>query len=447
MEICTMFENWEEKVRNTCRITEDDLVLLAVSGGVDSMVMLELFARSPFKYGIAHCNFKLRGADSDADEQLVRETAVRLGVPFHNTRFKTMAYAAKRGISMEMAARDLRYAWFRQIAETYGYTKTATAHHREDAEETFILNLGRGSGIKGLQGIPPISGSIIRPMRYFLKQELIAFASEQGIPYREDSTNNEDICQRNIVRHHVLPVLRRLNPSFDSNMEKSMRILHAQGAVYFNHIKEVAARLLQPEDCGYSISMESVAELPFPETYLFEILHPYGFNTEQIASLLNAAPGSKGKRWIGKNHCLWKHGDRLILQPLQDEQPTQYLIRQTPEGLINTCPFLECRITSCNGIYSNDTRVADLDMEQIVFPLQVRYWKPGDHFVPLGMKNNKKLSDFFTSLKMDSVQKRSTPLLCNGNGQILWVIGHRIDNRFRITRKTTQMLTIRYLIP
>ena len=221
---------------------------------------------------------------------LARETAEQLGVPFHNTRFKTMAYAAKRGISMEMAARDLRYAWFRQIAETYGYTKTATAHHREDAEETFILNLGRGSGIKGLQGIPTISGNVIRPMRYFSKQELMAFASEQGITYREDSTNNEDICQRNIVRHHVLPVLRRLNPSFDSNMEKSMRILHAQGAVYFNHIKEVAARLLQPEDCGYSISMESVAELPFPETYLFEILHPYGFNTEQIASLSFSSP-------------------------------------------------------------------------------------------------------------------------------------------------------------
>ncbi|MCR5191284.1 MAG: tRNA lysidine(34) synthetase TilS [Bacteroidales bacterium] len=442
-----MFENWEEQVRNTCRITENDHILLAVSGGVDSMVMLELFARSSFKFGIAHCNFKLRGEDSFADEQLVRETAGQLGVRFHLKRFNTMAYAGKRGISMEMAARELRYAWFRKISETDGYTKIATAHHREDAEETFLLNLGRGSGIKGLQGIPPISGNIIRPMRYFSKQNLLAFASEQGIPYREDSTNNEDICQRNVVRHHILPALRQLNPNFDSNMDKSMRILHAQGAIYFNHIKEVATRLLQPEECGFSISMESVAELPFSETYLFEILHPYGFNAEQIASLLRAGPGSKGKRWISQSHCLWKHGERLILQPLEEEQANSYLIKQTPEGLKNPCPFLHFQIRTCNGIFSTDPRVATLDMNQIVFPLQVRYWQPGDRFVPLGMKGNKKLSDFFTNNKMNGAQKELTPLLCNGNGDILWIIGHRIDNRYRITRATSQMLVVNYFKP
>ena len=447
MEICTMFENWEEQVRNACRITENDHILLAVSGGVDSMVMLELFARSSFKFGIAHCNFKLRGKDSFADEQLVRETAGRLGAEFHFIRFNTMAYANKRHISMEMAARTLRYSWFKEITDSFGYTHVATAHHREDAEETFLLNLGRGTGIRELYGIPPTSGNIIRPMRYFSKNDIIGFASEQGVAYREDATNNEDICQRNIVRHHILPELRKLNPYFDSNMDKSMRILHAQGSIYFNHIKEVASQLLKPEEYGYSISLERVAKLPFPETYLFEILHPYGFNIEQIETLLNPNTGDKGKRWFSKSHCIWKYGDDLILQPQQNDTPDCHIIRQTPDGLQHNCPFLHFEIQTKNGTFTPDNNVAYLDMDKLIFPLKVRYWQAGDRFVPLGMLGNKKLSDFFTDIKLNGAQKELTPLLCNGNGDILWVIGHRIDNRYRITGITARMLVIHYFKP
>ena len=400
MEICTMFENWEEQVRNACRITENDHILLAVSGGVDSMVMLELFARSSFKFGIAHCNFKLRGKDSFADEQLVRETAGRLGAEFHFIRFNTMAYANKRHISMEMAARTLRYSWFKEITDSFGYTHVATAHHREDAEETFLLNLGRGTGIRGLYGIPPTSGNIIRPMRYFSKNDIIGFASEQGVAYREDATNNEDICQRNIVRHHILPELRKLNPYFDSNMDKSMRILHT-----------------------------------------------YGFNIEHIETLLNPNTGDKGKRWFRKSHCIWKYGDDLILQPQQNDTPDCHIIRQTPDGLQHNCPFLHFEIQTKNGTFTPDNNVAYLDMDKLIFPLKVRYWQAGDRFVPLGMLGNKKLSDFFTDIKLNGAQKELTPLLCNGNGDILWVIGHRIDNRYRITGITARMLVIHYFKP
>jgi len=428
-----------------CMLTDNDRILLTVSGGVDSMVMLELFAHSSFAFGIAHCNFQLRGSDSDADEQLVRETAGRLAVPFHNIRFETEKHAKKRHISIEMAARELRYGWFKELAEIHGYTRIATAHHREDAEETFILNLSRGCGIKGLHGIPPVSGNIIRPMRHLSKKTLKTFAEKHGIIYREDTSNNEDICRRNIVRHHVLPALRRLHPHFDTNMDKSMRILHAQEEIYFHHIREVAARLLQPDGYGYSISMCDVTGLPFPETYLYEILHPYGFNEQQIGNLFDAGTGSKGRHWVSRSHQLWRHGDRLILQPLQNEPPTKYLILQTEDGIRTDCPFLQFQTGINDGICPHDPKTASLDMGMLSFPLQIRYWQPGDRFVPLGMKGTKKLSDFFTSLKMDIAQKGRTPLLCNGNGDILWVVGHRIDNRYRITDKTVRMLTIHFI--
>ena len=446
MEICNMFENWEKELRNTCRIMEEDRILLAVSGGVDSMVMLALFARASFKCGIAHCNFQLRGADSDADEQLVRERAGQLGLPFHTIRFNTMAYAGSRGISMEMAARELRYAWFKELCEKQGYTRIATAHHREDAKETFILNLGRGSGIRGLQGIPPISGNIVRPMRYFSKQEIMAFAAEQGIPYREDSSNHEDICQRNIVRHHILPALRRLNPNFDSSMDKSMRILQAQGAVYYNHIREVAARLLQPDGSGFRISREAISGLPFAETYLFEILHPYGFNEAQIQSMAATPAHSKGKRWESESHCLHAHGNELLLQPKQEPLPL-YSLQLTADGTVSGCPFLHGMVTENRQPLPTDPSHACFDTDRLSFPLQVRYWQPGDRFVPFGMNGSKKLSDLFTDLKIGCGQKERIPLLCNGNGDILWVTGCRSDNRYRVTQKTTRVLILQYQQP
>jgi tRNA(Ile)-lysidine synthase len=410
------------------------------------MVMLELFARSPFKYGIAHCNFQLRGADSDADGQLVRERAGQLGVPFHTIRFNTMAYAGNRGISMEMAARELRYAWFKEISGTNGYTKIATAHHRDDAEETFLLNLSRGCGIRGLHGIPASSGNLIRPMRGFSKQEILQYATANGIRFREDATNGEDICQRNIVRHHILPAFRRLNPQFDTNMDKTMRILQSQEAVYFHHIREVGERLLQPDGDGFRISREALSQLPFAETYLFEILHPYGFNEAQIQSLLATSTDSKGKRWESGSHCLRAHGNEFLLQPVQEPLPT-YRLQLAENGTVSGCPFLHGWVTENTQPLPTDPSHACFDTARLRFPLQVRYWQAGDRFVPFGMTGSKKLSDLFTDLKIDCGQKKRIPLICNGNGDILWVAGHRSDNRYRVTPQTTRILTLHYLQP
>ena len=435
---------WKEFLEKACGIRENERLLLAVSGGVDSMVMLHRFVSHGFPVGVAHCNFQLRGADSDADEAFVQETAERYGLPFFHIRFDTTAYAASKGVSIEMAARELRYAWFREIAAQQDYRLIATAHHRDDAEETFFLNLMRGCGIKGLHGIQPLSNGIVRPLRCFSRQEIADYAKAHGIAYRQDKSNSDDRFRRNYLRLHILPALRELQPSFDQNMLKTMRILQEQENIYFHHIREVSEKLLHAEADGYKLYWEEVAKLPYPETYLFEILHPFGFNESQTTALFAAGGQTKGKRLESRTHCLWTHGNNLFLRPLQTETPRTYTLSLTPDGLQTDCPFLQTDIRDGIPAFSKDTHQACFDMDRLSFPLHIRYWQEGDRFHPFGMKGSKKLSDFFTDRHIDSGSKGKIPLLCNGNGDILWVIGHRSDHRYRVRPDTARTLILEW---
>lgn len=444
-----MFAKWENFLKTACCITSDDRILLTVSGGVDSMLMLELFARSygeqvAEKLGVAHCNFQLRGGEADADEQLVRESAAARHLPFYCTRFDTVTYAESKGISIEMAARELRYAWFEVMAGTHGYTRIATAHHRDDAEETLFLNLMRGSGIKGLHGILPLSGKLIRPMRCFSRKEIETLAETAGIVFHTDRSNNEDTYRRNYIRHHILPAFRELHPSFDHNLEKSMHILQAQEEVYFHHIQETSRKLLHADGKGFRLLREEITALPYPQTYLFEILHPFGFNGQQTDGMLRTTEETKGKKFTSSTHCLWIHGKEWLLQPLTDEAPANYSIAYTNGRWQTDCPFLQLQIIQGETKISKQPHCACLDFGKLEFPLLVRYWKPGDRFVPFGMKGMKKLSDFFIDRKIPKERKDRIPLLCNGNGDILWIVGLRSDNRYRVTEKTTETLILTY---
>lgn len=435
---------WKEYVENACGIRENERILLAVSGGVDSMVMLHRFVTHGFPAGVAHCNFQLRGEDSDADEAFVRETAAHYGLPFFHIRFETTAYAETHGLSIEMAARELRYAWFREIAAQEGYRLIATAHHQDDAEETFFLNLMRGCGIRGLHGIQPLSGGIARPMGCFSRKEIEAYAEANHIPFRQDKTNGEDRFRRNHLRLHILPALRKLQPTFDQSLLKTMRILQKQENIYFLHIREISEKLLHADEDGYRLYWEEVGKLPYPETYLFEILHPFGFNESQITSLAAAGAQAKGKRLESRTHCLWMHGGMLLLRPLQTESPKTYSLGLTPEGLHTDCPFLKTGIHNGIPAFSGNPRMAFFDMDRLSFPLHIRYWRDGDRFVPFGMTGSKKLSDFFTGLHIDNASKKRIPLLCNGNGDILWIIGHRSDNRYRVRKDTARTLILEW---
>ena len=445
-----MFVHWENFLKTACKITPDDRILLTVSGGVDSMLMLELFARSygnraADALGIAHCNFQLRGEDADADEKLVRETAIAKHIPFYSISFDTAAYAERKGISIEMAARELRYTWFEKLAATHGYTRIATAHHRDDAEETFFLNLMRGCGIRGLHGILPLSGKLIRPMLCFSRKEIENLAETLDVAFRTDATNREDIYQRNCIRHRILPELRKLHPSFDRNMEKSMHILHAQEEIYFHHIRETARKLLHEDGEGFHLLRDEITALPYAQTYLFEILHPFGFNEEQTGAMLRTTV--KGKRFTSPTHCLWIHGKEWLLRPLQTWTPTDYIIDCRNGNWQTDCPFLQLQLVQGQTEIPRDSACASFDFDKLEFPLHVRCWRHGDRFVPFGMKGTKKLSDFFIDRKIPKERKDRIPLLCNGNGDILWIVGLRCDDRYKVTPDTRKTLTITFHNP
>ncbi len=438
-----MLEKWRTFLRSNCLTPDGTRILLAVSGGVDSMLMMELFSKSDFPFGIAHCNFQLRGKASDEDENLVRTQAEKKGIPFHSIRFETTAYARQKGISIEMAARELRYDWFHKLAEKYGYERIATAHHKDDAEETFFLNLCRGTGLKGLRGIQTTDGQLIRPMLCFSRREIEQLAEQMQLQHHEDQSNQEDIYRRNYIRHHILPAFRTYFDHFDQGMEKTMDILQSQEKIYRQHIDREKERLLHKDSEGYYLLWNELDTLLCPDTYLFEILKPYGFNIAQIHDILGITSQKTGKRTDSSTHCLRLHGDRLLIRPLQTEALSDCFIRQTESGWQTDCPFLEVEAEKDAAHILTEPGTASLDATKLVFPLRIRHWKEGDRFVPFGMKGMKKLSDFFTDQKIDRGQKNRIPILCNGNGDILWIIGYRTDNRYRVDRHCPLIMNLR----
>lgn len=420
-------------LKEQCKLADNDAILLTVSGGADSMVMLDILAGLPYRLGIAHCNFRLRGKASDEDEAFVRDAAKAKGIPFYCKRFDTENYSKENKISVEMAARELRYEWFQEIAEKENFSHIATAHHLDDSQETFFLNLCRGTGIKGLTGINPHSGNIIRPLIDFTREQIELYAMENQIEYHTDATNLEDKFKRNYIRHHIIPAFKSRFPSFERKMQENIRILQAQEAVYERHIQEVRDIVMQKEEEGFRISVKKTMELPYASTYLFEILHPMGFNMEQIESILSEQENRKGKKWLSQHWQLWATEEFWLLRPnnCSNTNETKFCHETDIEYEI-------VEIGQFKG-FSNNPNHAFFDADKIIPPLQVRFWQNGDSFIPFGMTGRKKLSDFFNDLKIDCYQKRQIPILCNSNGDILWIIGFRSDNRYRIDKNTRRV--------
>lgn len=425
-----MLEKCASFLKNECSIPNNARILLAVSGGVDSMVMLDIMKGLPYDIGVAHCNFHLRDQAADEDEIFVRQTASNLSLPYFCAHFDTRKHAKENKLSIEMAARELRYRWFGQIAGSHGYSHIATAHHQDDAMETFFLNLCRGTGIRGLTGIRACTGNIIRPLICFSREEIRQYATDHHIAYHEDATNREDTYRRNYIRHHIIPAFRQLYPSFDRNMAKSMRILQAQEEVYRHHTDEIGSQLMQKDEAGFRIDRSALQNLPFPDIYLFEMLHPYGFNMTQVQAVLQNPSGRKGRHYRSKSHQLWLKEGELLLRPTEEEP-------QFPELVIDMV-----RKEQFKG-YETDGKSAYFDANSLAPGLHLRFWQHGDSFVPLGMQGRKKLSDFFNDLKIDGYQKSRIPLLCDGNGEIAWVVGYRSDQRFRVREETRNILIVK----
>lgn len=417
-------------------------VLLAVSGGIDSMVMLHLFEKSGFKYGVAHCNFQLRGSESDGDEQFVRETVLQHGVPAFFQTFDTGEHARLNGISVEMAARELRYDFFEKVRKDNNFAFIATAHHQDDLMETFFLNLSRKTGIKGLTGIKVKSGKIIRPLLFSNREQIENYAATHFIDFRNDSTNIETVYQRNFIRHKILPLFTELNPSFRKNFLATIQNLKGAEEVYSERMEELKQKVMKQHPEEKIIQISQLLNTSYPETLLYEILADYQFNPSVATQVFQSLETDSGKQFYSPTHRLVKDREKLFITELPEEEKRIYYIEKDDLELFAPFDLTIERLDNDDFKIIKDSNVACLDFDKLEFPLLIRKWRQGDYFQPLGMTGFKKLSDFFIDEKMPLHEKENTWLLCSGQ-KIVWIMGHRIDNRFKITPETTTVLQLR----
>ncbi len=423
-----------------------DHILLAVSGGVDSVAMVRLFKDAGYTFGIAHVNFGLRGEESDGDEVFVKSLADNYGVPLFVKHFSTEQYAAEHKISIQMAARDLRYAWFEEIITEHDFNFVATAHHLDDQAETFFINLLRGTGISGMHGILPKQGNIIRPLMFTTREKIMSFARELCLAWREDRSNKSRKYLRNKLRLDVLAELYKINPLFSHKLNESIIHLRDVESIYNDHIAGVTADLVQETPDGVLISIDWIYEYEPHNTYLFELLKPYGFSYPVVKEIVRSLDTFSGKVFYSKTHRLLRDRENFIIQPLSELSVDPF------DGEVFSLDRNSTNIEQpvCLCMYETDkiselpmgkVSIACLDFDKLVFPLKLRKWEKGDWFIPLGLKGRKKLSDFFINQKLSLADKEKTWLLLSGD-DIVWVIGKRIDNRFRITSKTQKAFVI-----
>lgn len=437
-----MIEKFKHFIQSNNLCHPTDRIMLAVSGGRDSVAMADLFQRAGYDCIILHCNFGLRDTESEGDEAFVRSLAGRYDYPVFVERFETESYAKENGISIQMAARDLRYSWFEKIAAEMEVERIATAHNLNDSVETALLNLTRGTGVKGITGIPVFNGKYIRPLLGFTRREIDHYCSTFRIGYREDSSNTSRKYQRNQVRHDMIPVMESLNPSFIETMNENMQRFGEVYEIFQKHVKEVRDQVFMEKETFTEVNLEQLRKLEPLSTWLYEFFSPYGFSMEQCRSIGQILDSDSGKQFISPSFRLFKDRERLLLFGAEDKGFDRYYI-DSPESRA-TLPFaMDMEVIDRDTLedFPDSEQTAVLDLDVLNFPLTVRKWQHGDYFYPLGMEQMKKVSDFFIDQKVPVPLKNRTWLLTSGN-KIVWIIGMRIDNRFRITDKTRRVLKL-----
>ena len=444
-------------------------MLLAVSGGRDSVTLFDLMCRAGYDVGVAHCNFHLRPGDSDRDEAFVRRLAAERSLPCHVAQFDTLAYASAHGLSVEEAARDLRYAFFEQLRVQEGYDLVATAHHRDDAIETFFINLLRGTGIGGLHGILPRNNHVVRPLLPYGRDDIDAYVSEQRLPYVDDSTNMQPLFLRNRIRLQLIPLLRDISPSFDDVMQSNMRHLTDAGTVYRKAVERIRDEVLGGDGDSFAIDIARLRKYEPLDTLLFELLRPFGFNGSVASQVAASLDAQSGKRFLSPSHTLLKDRDRLLVTPsnshlrlLSQEQDCQehgrndfFLIYEDTD--LSALPIpLAMEVRSYDGTVPRLSRnEAWFDRSQLTYPLVLRHWRNGDRFRPYGMSGTRLVSDLFIDLKLSLDAKADAWLLVDGdgdaadscadrgNGTILWVVGLRAAHHAVVTPATTEVVAFR----
>ena len=422
-------------------------LLLAISGGIDSIVLLELLSKLNLDLSLAHCNFQLRGKESEADEVFVRSKAEEYKTTLHVIRFDTKSYAAKQKDSIQMAARNLRYKWFKDLMKENKYNYLLTAHHADDNLETFFINLSRGTGIDGLCGIPEKSNEILRPLLPFSKEDICAFAMEQKLNWREDLSNKDSKYLRNKIRKELVPVLKELSPSFMEAFSSTISHLKGTKDIVEQKMDLVREQVVEQENQDALIirfKVKSLLEYSDNTAYLYQLFYPFGFQQyEDIKSLLTA---QSGKQIFSKTHRLLKHREYLLLSKIKQNEPGGISVEiQDADCLVTFDKFamalktVTSEPTENTGNFDYGPATGCFDKDLLTYPLFVRKWEKGDYFYPMGMVGKKKLAKFFKDEKYSLLQKENIWLLCSGE-DIIWIIGKRLDDRFKISDKTKTIL-------
>jgi tRNA(Ile)-lysidine synthase len=450
-----IFENnmsYKEKVIQTVKnfikhnnlIAENDTVLCAVSGGADSIVMASVLIELNYKIAIAHCNFKLRGKQADKDEQLVKKFAENYELPFHSTLFETEAYAQKHKISIQMAARELRYDWFEQLRKEFNYSVIATAHHLNDQIETVLLNLTKGTGLNGIKGIQHKKGNIIRPILQLKKEEVFKYAEKEKLKFRTDASNNDNKYERNLIRNKVVPILETINPSLLNTFEANINHIADANELAVYATKSLKKKLIENRKGNYFISISKLQFQPGWKTLLDSLLKDFSFSHKQVEEVFKIIEAQSGKQVEGDTYTVIKDRNFLIItQTIATENNNPIVLIENEKKKIKLPEFqLKLEVAKFKGIQHKSAEwFTQLDYDKIQFPLILRKWKRGDYFYPLGMNKKKKVSNYLVDEKVSLLEKEKICVLLSGE-HIIAILGKRIDDRFKVTSNTKKSLEL-----
>jgi tRNA(Ile)-lysidine synthase len=419
----------------------EDTLLVAVSGGMDSMFLLTYLFNKNYKLAVAHCNFGLRGDESDGDEHLVKTFCDTNGIKIHLKKFDTQKFADSNGISIQMAARDLRYQWFYELCEMSGYTKLVTAHHKTDNAETILLNMARGTGLKGLEGISALSGNTIRPLLCLSRTEIETAVKELDVTYREDSSNSSDKYYRNRLRQNVLPEFKEINPAFENTMQTNAEIVKQANTFIHHFIETFKKEGLKKKSDSIEIDGNILLKWPEPKFVLFSILNEYGFNASSVDDIFHSLNGLSGKQFFSATHRLILNRDQLIIATINEISFQSYTITEDTKTIETPHHHWEFGIEFSKFQIPISSNQASFDFDKLTFPLILRPWQQGDKIKPIGMTGHKKISDILIDKKISLYEKGKTWVVISKN-ELIWVSGLVVSDDFKLSSNTKKAFNL-----